>query len=60
MDGIVVQDPHPQYSALDRMDGLDDARLKGSRKPFGQGQASQAGSDEGCCGGDPSTEVGPN
>ena len=22
-EGIVVSDPHPQYSALDRMDGLD-------------------------------------
>ena len=24
-DGIVLADPYPQYSALDRMDGLDRA-----------------------------------
>ena len=33
-DGIVVSDPHPQYSALDRMDGLSSASPKiGPAKP---------------------------
>jgi hypothetical protein len=31
-DGIVVSDPLPQYSALDRMDGLDRACPKVVRR----------------------------
>jgi hypothetical protein len=30
--GIVVPDPHPQYSALDRMDGLDSFCVKARPK----------------------------
>jgi hypothetical protein len=55
--GIVGPDPHPQYSALDRMDGLDSVCLKSTPKASWPGRVSQPGSTRGDCGSDPTTGV---
>ena len=55
LGGIVVSDPDPQYSALDRMDGLDRACTKvRPPKPLNKPAGKQVASNRGGRGGDPS------